>query len=117
MLDFFFFFFQAEDGIRESSVTGVQTCALPISARPPRRLRAEELLSRGAEGKASPACVAGGAGRIGEDQPGRRGLRGPAGKGRARHPPARIRTARLGARGARRGRPERPEDRKSTRLN
>src|SRR5260370_27864980 len=28
---FFFFFFQAEDGIRDSSVTGVQTCALPIS--------------------------------------------------------------------------------------
>src|SRR5260370_26020755 len=26
-----FFFFQAEDGIRDSSVTGVQTCALPIS--------------------------------------------------------------------------------------
>src|SRR5207237_7757468 len=25
------FFFQAEDGIRYSSVTGVQTCALPIS--------------------------------------------------------------------------------------
>src|SRR5207237_7913779 len=25
-----FFFFQAEDGIRYSSVTGVQTCALPI---------------------------------------------------------------------------------------
>src|SRR5260370_36085934 len=25
-----FFFFQAEDGIRDSSVTGVQTCALPI---------------------------------------------------------------------------------------
>jgi len=24
------FFFQAEDGIRDSSVTGVQTCALPI---------------------------------------------------------------------------------------
>src|SRR5260370_666323 len=30
-----FFFFQAEDGIRDSSVTGVQTCALPISADPP----------------------------------------------------------------------------------
>src|SRR5260370_32044825 len=30
------FFFQAEDGIRDSSVTGVQTCALPISVRPPR---------------------------------------------------------------------------------
>src|SRR5437764_8316679 len=28
----FFFFFQAEDGIRDTSVTGVQTCALPISA-------------------------------------------------------------------------------------
>src|SRR5207237_1922201 len=26
----FVFFFQAEDGIRDSSVTGVQTCALPI---------------------------------------------------------------------------------------
>ena len=26
-----FFFFQAEDGIRDRSVTGVQTCALPIS--------------------------------------------------------------------------------------
>src|SRR5207237_5427129 len=26
----FRFFFQAEDGIRDSSVTGVQTCALPI---------------------------------------------------------------------------------------
>src|SRR5690606_39618218 len=28
----FFFFFQAEDGIRDFHVTGVQTCALPISA-------------------------------------------------------------------------------------
>src|SRR2546425_5649457 len=27
---FFFFFFQAEDGIRDKLVTGVQTCALPI---------------------------------------------------------------------------------------
>src|SRR3712207_9371879 len=27
----FFFFFQAEDGIRDIGVTGVQTCALPIS--------------------------------------------------------------------------------------
>src|SRR5438309_5397236 len=30
---FVFFFFQAEDGIRDGTVTGVQTCALPISAR------------------------------------------------------------------------------------
>ena len=29
---FFFFFFQAEDGIRDVAVTGVQTCALPICA-------------------------------------------------------------------------------------
>src|SRR5947209_13390374 len=29
---YFFFFFQAEDGIRDIGVTGVQTCALPISA-------------------------------------------------------------------------------------
>src|SRR5206468_4646008 len=28
---YFFFFFQAEDGIRDLIVTGVQTCALPIS--------------------------------------------------------------------------------------
>src|SRR5256885_7731175 len=28
-----FFFFQAEDGIRDYKVTGVQTCALPISPR------------------------------------------------------------------------------------
>src|SRR5689334_24616957 len=28
---FFFFFFQAEDGIRDGTVTGVQTCAPPIS--------------------------------------------------------------------------------------
>src|SRR5690554_770059 len=27
----FYFFFQAEDGIRDADVTGVQTCALPIS--------------------------------------------------------------------------------------
>src|SRR5256884_4615122 len=29
-----FFFFQAEDGIRDVAVTGVQTCALPISFGP-----------------------------------------------------------------------------------
>src|SRR5258708_14768939 len=30
----FFFFFQAEDGIRDDLVTGVQTCALPIYCFP-----------------------------------------------------------------------------------
>src|SRR5207249_7928308 len=36
---YFRFFFQAEDGIRDRNVTGVQTCALPIyrgSSPPPR---------------------------------------------------------------------------------
>src|SRR5690606_39831174 len=33
--DCFFFFFQAEDGIRDFHVTGVQTCALPILRQPP----------------------------------------------------------------------------------
>src|SRR6266540_7197562 len=33
---YFFFFFQAEDGIRDRDVTGVQTCALPISFPQPR---------------------------------------------------------------------------------
>src|SRR5690606_23447350 len=33
VLSYFFFFFQAEDGIRDFHVTGVQTCALPILSR------------------------------------------------------------------------------------
>src|SRR5260370_6172016 len=39
------FFFQAEDGIRDSSVTGVQTCALPIWSRPPARERSLRVVS------------------------------------------------------------------------
>src|SRR2546422_6937973 len=31
VVEIFVFFFQAEDGIRDVAVTGVQTCALPIS--------------------------------------------------------------------------------------
>src|SRR5699024_12090937 len=34
------FFFQAEDGIRDRNVTGVQTCALPILAGPAARSQA-----------------------------------------------------------------------------
>src|SRR5258706_11623446 len=37
--DFSFFFFQAEDGIRDWSVTGVQTCALPIYIEPGEQYR------------------------------------------------------------------------------
>src|SRR5688572_32342050 len=40
-----FFFFQAEDGIRDLTVTGVQTCALPISPR-----RGPEAAERSAAG-------------------------------------------------------------------
>src|SRR5438034_3960531 len=42
----FFFFFQAEDGIRDHCVTGVQTCALPISSRLP-AFKARPLRLRG----------------------------------------------------------------------
>src|SRR2546430_13218551 len=43
-----FFFFQAEDGIRDLTVTGVQTCALPISdwASTPRTSPANSVPSR-----------------------------------------------------------------------
>src|SRR3712207_8321828 len=40
---YFFFFFQAEDGIRDIGVTGVQTCALPISSYTNPRLSADML--------------------------------------------------------------------------
>src|SRR5258708_20045363 len=41
----FFFFFQAEDGIRDDLVTGVQTCALPISVGTPgARLKAKYVI-------------------------------------------------------------------------
>src|SRR2546429_1897756 len=36
LLVVYIFFFQAEDGIRDAAVTGVQTCALPISFKSPR---------------------------------------------------------------------------------
>src|SRR4051794_41388544 len=42
----FFFFFQAEDGIRDGRVTGVQTCALPISF-PPRAPGARAVARKG----------------------------------------------------------------------
>src|SRR5687768_18613724 len=38
---FFFFSFQAEDGIRDVAVTGVQTCALPILQPEPDRITRE----------------------------------------------------------------------------
>src|SRR5205809_1256020 len=44
------FLFQAEDGIRDVAVTGVQTCALPISNAIPSQLGAVPLPAPGWEG-------------------------------------------------------------------
>src|SRR5256885_10270081 len=59
------FFFQAEDGIRDYKVTGVQTCALPISCDGSLSPRARQLL-RGARG---PAATLPGAKHAGADPP------------------------------------------------
>src|SRR5690349_23432500 len=60
---FYFFFFQAEDGIRDLYVTGVQTCALPISPRGCRRCSCGQALR-------VERVPADGAGRAGADFPG-----------------------------------------------
>src|SRR5260370_34201106 len=66
-----FFFFQGEDGIRDSSVTGVQTCALPISpgGGPSRAARSTTESScggcRGGSTSAAPAGRAASRGRAG----------------------------------------------------
>src|SRR5699024_11886001 len=71
------FFFQAEDGIRDRNVTGVQTCALPISTDSVRFTLADH---------SSPASLVGNAGSgLGDAGSGL----GDAGSGRNRIPPAR----------------------------
>src|SRR5688500_20388444 len=50
LVHMFFFFFQAEDGIRDYKVTGVQTCALPIFLRKFTD-RSEYLIRKGAANK------------------------------------------------------------------
>src|SRR5271157_5958025 len=54
------FFFQAEDGIRDADVTGVQTCALPISGRRGKHVHSRELGPAAAGGRRLPADVCGG---------------------------------------------------------
>src|SRR5438128_9483067 len=49
----FFFFFQAEDGIRDATVTGVQTCALPIFLR----LDLSDRESEGPHGREQPGGI------------------------------------------------------------
>src|SRR5690606_40605933 len=53
-----FFFFQAEDGIRDFHVTGVQTCALPISARQAPADLAERARAACRRAQADPSAVA-----------------------------------------------------------
>src|SRR5215204_6642427 len=64
MIFLFFFFFQAEDGIRDHCVTGVQTCALPISTPPP---AAESLSARAWPYRAKKSATPGGRSRPGCD--------------------------------------------------
>src|SRR5438105_12049245 len=51
-----FFFFQAEDGIRDPLVTGVQTCALPISPRVPKTEKGASHHGRGTLASAEPVA-------------------------------------------------------------
>src|SRR5207247_5534274 len=92
-----FFFFQAEDGIRDPLVTGVQTCALPISRARGPRAAGHPAPRRHPAGRGEPARAL------------RRGGRRPAttewtGSGGARRMGADAGTTL-------------PRDRKSTRLN
>src|SRR5690554_6053557 len=78
------FFFQAEDGIRDADVTGVQTCALPISGVPGRPAdvhgrRAEAVRAGRQHTTARAAGTEAGRRHPGADPGGRRRpLRGPA---------------------------------------
>src|SRR2546430_17659637 len=53
---FFFFFFQAEDGIRDLTVTGVQTCALPIARLPAARVAPADRADHGESGRLGPGA-------------------------------------------------------------
>src|SRR5216684_9373691 len=71
LLEVFFFFFQAEDGIRDVAVTGVQTCALPISGRAPAHPRPRR-------GGPHPAPAGGGQPALPRDRLRPHGSAGPA---------------------------------------
>src|SRR5687768_18004384 len=86
MFSLCFFFFQAEDGIRDVAVTGVQTCALPIyranSGAVDARLvrdRADDVSRTHPAGAAEPDVEAGGVGVAATDPWGSGGRR--VGKG------------------------------------
>src|SRR3712207_8949988 len=52
-----FFFFQAEDGIRDIGVTGVQTCTLPISPLTGDRLVGEDQVAKHDLARCKPVCM------------------------------------------------------------
>src|SRR2546426_7441991 len=85
----FFFFFQAEDGIRDYKVTGVQTCALPIYPVEVRRLlqRDPDPLIVGQGRTRTTECAAA--------EPGQGGGGAPRGWAPSRIPPAPIAPARI----------------------
>src|SRR6266496_1358303 len=86
---YFFFFFQAEDGIRDLYVTGVQTCALPIFAR-------ERLHKHGPEGHDPASAVRR---RRAEPAPAPAGRRERLAQSRARSPCRRSGTLRASCSG------------------
>src|SRR3989449_10550237 len=95
----YFFFFQAEDGIRDVAVTGVQTCALPILAI--------TYAARGVTVNAiCPGAIATGLRAnstriLGRDAPQMRGIGGDDAAVRAITPAGRPRAGPAGAAGAR----------------
>src|SRR3712207_9529639 len=106
-----FFFFQAEDGIRDIGVTGVQTCALPIFPRAPRpgpggrtrrcTERVVQALPRGRPGSYGHSTTAGRRERRRSLYPAATGRSNPASvTGRTLRPPplARSRRAPVGVR-------------------
>src|SRR5256886_2005362 len=102
MFFLFFFFFQAEDGIRDLTVTGVQTCALPISRdlRSPRR--ADRVLPGGPR---APRAVCRSRARGAEDRRGgARAARGVLARGRRARGAAAIAPPRAARRRHLRGR-------------
>src|SRR5258707_13376904 len=66
------FFFQAEDGIRDIGVTGVQTCALPISRHRLARLARGAAEVRGQDHVREIEQLGGDVGLLGEDRSGER---------------------------------------------
>src|SRR5712692_864746 len=60
----YIFFFQAEDGIRDGTVTGVQTCALPICCPDRRRLAGAPVPEGGERVRRAPLLLALAAGSV-----------------------------------------------------